>query len=149
MLRYAVATSVFAAVALADGFTFTIASPMAAQEAQFKSAAFVFRTERCADPAKSQISASAEGIVQAKRRSVPLKVASLQKPGVYAVFQNWGNEGRWVVVLKGVCAGETAAAIVPLGRKGFLRESAKFFPRPATDAEVDASLKSLVEGDSK
>jgi len=149
MLRFAIAISLLATLAMADGFTFTIGSPVAAQEAPFKSAAFVFRTERCAEPAKSQITATAEGIVHGARRSVPLKVSALQRPGVYAVFQNWGNEGRWVVVLKGVCEHETAGAIVPIGPKGFIRESSKFFPRPAADTEVDASLKTMVEGDSK
>jgi hypothetical protein len=149
MLRFAVATSVFAVLAMADGFTFTIGSPVAAQEAQFKSAAFVFRTERCAEPAKSQITATAEGIVRGARRSVPLKVSALQRPGVYAVFQTWGDGGRWVVVLKGMCENETAGAIVPIGPKGFIRESSKFFSRPATGAEVDASLKTMVEGESK
>ena len=37
----------------------------------------------------------------------------------------------WVVSLKGACAGESAGAIVPFGPKGIIRESAKFFPRPA------------------
>jgi hypothetical protein len=149
ILRFAVATPVIAALAMAEGFTFTIGSPVAAQEAQFKTAAFVFRTDRCAEPAKSQITATAEGIVQGARRSVALKVASLQRPGVYGVFQTWGDSGHWVVVLKGMCEGETAGAIVPIGPKGFIRESSKFFPRPATGADVDASLKSLVEGGSK
>jgi hypothetical protein len=149
MLRFALAPSVFAAVAMADGFTFTIGSPVAAQEAQFKTAAFVFRTEHCAEPAKSQITATAEGIVRGARRSVALKVAALQRPGVYAVFQTWGDGGQWVVVLKGECENENAGAIVPIGPKGFIRESSKFFPRPAKGPEVDASLKSLVEGESK
>ena len=149
MLRFALAISLLATSAMADGFTFTIGSSVAAQEAPFKSVAFVFRTERCAEPAKSQITATAEGIVHGARRSVPLKVSALQRPGVYAVFQTWGNEGRWVVVLKGVCENETAGAIVPIGPKGFIRESSKFFPRPAAGTEVDASLKTMVEGDSK
>jgi hypothetical protein len=149
MLRSAVATFVFASLATAGGFTFTIGNPVAAQEAQFKTAAFVFRTEHCAEPAKSQITATAEGIVNGARRSAALKVATLQRPGVYAVFQTWGDGGRWVVVLKGVCEGETAGAIVPIGPKGFIRESSKFFTHPATSSEVDVSLKTLIEGEAK
>jgi hypothetical protein len=149
MLRISVATSVLAALAMADGFTFTIGSPVAAQAPAAKTAAFAFRTQGCAEPAKSQIMATAEGIVRGTRRSVVLNVAAMQKPGVYAVFETWGKEGRWAVVLKGVCEHETAGAIVPIGPSGFIRESSKFFPRPATGAEVDASLKTLVEGESK
>ena len=122
---------------------------MASQDFQFKTAAFVFRTEGCADPAKAQISATAEGIVKGARQSVALKVMPASKPGVYAVDQNWPAEGDWVVSLRGTCGGESAGAIVPIGPKGFIRESSKFFPRPATDAEIDASLKALAQGGNK
>jgi hypothetical protein len=149
MIRFAVTISIFATLALASGFTFNIGNPVAAQVPQAKTAVFVFRTQGCAEPAKSQITASAEGIMHGDRRSVALRVAALDKPGVYAVFQNWGNEGKWVVVLKGACEGETAGAIVPVGPKGFIRESSKIFDRQATSAEIDASLKTLIEGETK
>jgi hypothetical protein len=149
MLRFFMATAAFAALATADGFTFTIGSAVAAQEPMAKTAAFAFRTEGCADPAKSQISATAEGLVRGARRSVVLKVTAMQRPGVYVIYPTWGNEGRWVVVLKGACESDNAGAIVPIGPRGFIRDSSKFFARPATAAEVDASLKTLVEGESK
>jgi hypothetical protein len=53
------------------------------------------------------------------------------------------------VNLRGACAGETAGALVPIGPKGFIRESSKFFPRPATGAEIEAALKALVQGGSQ
>ena len=149
MHRVVWAALVFAVFGKADGFTFTIGSPVAAQEFQAKTAAFAFRTEGCAAPGRSQISATAEGIVGGARQSVVLRVAAMQRAGVYAVFQTWGREGRWVVVLKGVCEKETAGAIVPIGPKGFIREASKFFPRPAKAEEVEASLKSLAEGELK
>ena len=148
MLRL-IAACAIGAVALADGFTFTIGSPVASQDFQAKVAAFVFRTEGCAEPAKSQIGGTAEGLVKGARRSVALKVVATSKPGVYAVYQNWPAEGEWVVNLKGACANASAGAIVPIGPKGFIRESSKFFPRPATDAEVETSLKALAQGGNK
>jgi hypothetical protein len=146
MFRLGVAAFTLAALALAAGFTFTIGSPVASQDFRFKTAAFALRTEGCADPAKAQISATAEGIVKGARRSVVLRVMPASKPSVYAVDQNWPPEGQWVVNLRGTCAGESAGAIVPFGPKGFIRESSKFFPRPATDAEIDAALKVLAQG---
>jgi hypothetical protein len=98
-------------------FAFTIGNPVASQDFHSKSAAFVFRTESCADPSKAQISATAEGIVKGARQSV--------------------------VSLRGTCDSASAGAIVPMGPKGFIRESLQFFARPATDAEIDASLKAL------
>jgi|SRR5580658_10971364 hypothetical protein len=149
MLRLGIAAFALGALAFAEGFTFTIGNPVASQNYAFKTAAFVFRTEGCAEPAKAQIGGSAEGIVRGARRSITLKVTPASKPGVYGIYQNWPAEGEWVVNLRGTCAGESAGAIVPLGPKGFIRESSKFFPRSATDAEIDASLKALSQGGNK
>ncbi len=146
MLRLGMAACAVAALALAEGFTFTIGSPVASQDFRAKVAAFVFRTEGCADPTKSQISGTAEGLVKGARRSVALKVVAMSKPGVYAVYQNWPAEGEWVVNLKGTCNDANAGAIVPIGPNGFIRESSKFLSRPATDAEIEASLKALTQG---
>jgi len=136
-------------LAMAEGFTFTIGNPVASQEFQFKTATFVFRTEGCTDAAKSQISATAEGVVKGARRSLPLKVMPGARPGVYAVFHSWPAEGQWVVNLKGACGNLSAGAIVAMGPKGFIRESSKFFPRPATDSEIETSLTALSQGGNK
>ncbi|MGA3189276.1 MAG: hypothetical protein ABSF22_19405 [Bryobacteraceae bacterium] len=149
MLRLGLAASAAALLVVAEGFTFTIGSPVASQEFQMKSAAFVFRTEGCVEPAKAQIGGTAEGLVKGTRRSVVLKVATGARPGVYAVYQNWPAEGDWVVNLKGTCANASAGAVVPIGPKGFIRESSKFYSRPATDAEVETSLKTLAQGGNK
>jgi hypothetical protein len=149
MLRLALAALVSSLVLLAEGFTFTIGNPVASQDFQMKSAAFVFRTEGCPDPTKAQIDATAEGMFKGARKSVTLKVITGAKPGIYAVFQQWPLEGQWVVNLKGTCATQTAGAVVPIGPKGFIRDSSKFFPRPATGAEVEDSLKALAQGGNK
>src|SRR5580658_1194565 len=144
-LRLGIAACAVSALASAEGFAFTIGSPVASQEFQMKTAAFVFRTEGCADPAKPEVVAVAEGMVKGARRSFVLKVLAGSKPNIFAVFQQWPAEGDWVVSLKGRCANASAGAIVPIGPKGFIRESSKFFPRAATDAEVETSLKALVQ----
>jgi hypothetical protein len=153
MFRLSIAALALASLvqlALAAGFTFSIGSPVAAQDFRAsKTAAFVFRTEGCAEPAKPQISGTAEGIVQGARQSVPLKLVETSKPGVYAVNQNWPPEGTWVVALKGMCADASAGAIVPIGPNGFIRESSKLLTRPATVGEIAASLKALAEGKIK
>jgi hypothetical protein len=149
MWRLGIAASAVAAIVLAEGFTFNIASPVAAQDFHAKMAAFVFRTQGCAEPAKAEISGRAEGIVKGERRSVALKIVPMGKPGVYAVNHEWPAEGDWLVNLKGTCGDANAGAIVPVGAKGFIRESSKFFPRPATDAEVDAALKAHTPGGGK
>ena len=145
MLRTVIVAMMAAALAHASGFTFTLGSPVAAQDYRAKTAAFVFRTQGCDDPAKAQISATAEGVLKGARRSAALKVMPMQASGVYAVYQSWPGEGAWVVNLRGTCGDANAGAIVPIGPKGFIRESAKFFSRPATDTEIETSLKALTQ----
>jgi len=150
MLRIGTAACILATIGLAQDFKFTIGNAVASQDFQMKTATFVFRTEGCAEPSKSRIGATAEGMVKGERRSVDLKVmTSASKPGVYAVYQMWPSEGDWVVSLKGTCAGVNAGAIVPIGPNGFVRESTKYFARAATGAEIDASLKALAKGAKK
>jgi hypothetical protein len=149
MFRPGIAGCAMAALALAQGFTFTIGSPVAAQDVRSKTAAFAFRTEGCADPAASQIGGTAEGLVNGMRRSLTLRVAEMSKSGVYAVYQTWPQEGVWVVNLKGTCGAANAGALVPIGAKGFVREASKFFTRPATAAEIEAALKAFPEGGYK
>ena len=96
MLRLGIAACAAAALVLAEGFSFSVGSPVASQDYQAKGARFVFRSQGCAEPAKSQISGSAEGLVKGERRSVALKLVAMTKPGVYAVYQNWPAEGEWV-----------------------------------------------------
>jgi hypothetical protein len=129
----------------AADFALAIANSVAGNSFEAKRAVLVVRPEGCADPAKARIEGTAEGLVNGARRSVPLKLAALKTPGVFAVFKEWPPEGVWVVKLTGSCQGSTAGVVVPIGPKGFIRESSKFFSRPASEAEVEASLKALVK----
>jgi hypothetical protein len=150
ILRCGIAVWAAGALAFAGSFTFTIGSPVASQDFQMKMAAFVFRTEGCAEPAKAQVGATAEGLVKGARQSVALRVApSASRPGVFAIPQSWPRDGAWVVNLTGTCDGASAGAIVPFGSKGFIRESSKFLARPATSAEINAALQSLAQGEKQ
>ncbi|HUD98940.1 MAG TPA: hypothetical protein VMR62_05160 [Bryobacteraceae bacterium] len=149
MLQLGIAALAIAAPAMGGGFTFAIGSPVASQDFHFKAAVFVFRTEGCSEGAKAQVSATAEGIVKGERRSIVLNVLPGNKPGVFGIYQSWPAEGQWLVDLRGTCADLSAGAIVPIGPKGFVREASKFFSRPATDSEIDASLKGLSKGGNK
>lgn len=111
-----------------------------------KDALFAVRTEDCADPAKAQITGAAEGLVNGARQSVALHLIPGAAPGVFIVSREWPVPGVWVVNLSGVCASAKAGALVPIGPNGFLRESSKFFPRSTTEAELEATLKSLSGG---
>jgi hypothetical protein len=155
-MKYTLILIALAASAYAAEFKLAIGSPVAAgipgagtaQASKVKGAVFAVRSEGCADAAKAQITATAEGLVSGMRQSLSLKLLPGAAPGVYIVSQEWPGQGAWVVNLSGTCNGAKAGALVPIGPSGFLRESAKFFPRSTTEAEIVASLKSLT-GDSR
>jgi hypothetical protein len=142
--------------AFAGEFKLDIGSPVAAgvpgtgtpQASKVKDGVFAVRSEGCADAAKAQITATAEGLVNGTRQTLSLHLLPGAVPGVYVVSHEWPTHGAWVVNVSGSCAAAKAGALVPIRSGGFLRESAKFFPRSTTEAEIVASLKSLT-GESR
>jgi hypothetical protein len=111
-----------------------------------KDALFAVRSEGCADPAKVRITGTAEGLVDGLRQSSALRVLPGSIPGVYIVSREGPPQGVWVVRMAGVCEGAKAGALVPVVQGGFQRESAKFYPRSITDAELEAALRTLSGG---
>lgn len=131
-----------------SAFRLDIGRAIAGNAPNVKSAVLVVRPLACSDPAAVRITGTAEGIVDGVRRSIPLKLIPIENRGVHAVSEQW-PAGRWVLSLAGTCAGATAGVLVPLGKTGFVRESAKFLPRAATAPEIDASLTALTAGGSR
>jgi hypothetical protein len=161
VMRASIATvGVLALVAgvTAQEFTLQVGQPIAGNGLPAKSSLLVVRPGGCANPASAHISATAEGIVNGARRSVPLTLSPLPTPGVHAVPKDWATGGVWIVNLVGTCAGKTAGAIVPVATvpvvKGtpditFRRETVKLLAHQATPTEIDASLKALTTGGQK
>ena len=119
-----------------------------ASKTKMKSAVLVVRTIACSEPASARITGTAEGLVNGVRRSIALKLDPLEKPGVYAVSEQW-PAGRWVLSLVGTCRDHTAGALVPLAKTGFLRESSRFLPPAATAPEIESSLNALTAGSTR
>jgi hypothetical protein len=144
------ALALAASSAYGKDFSLAIGNPVAVAlpdgVVKKKDAGMAVRVENCADVANAQVTATAEGIVNGARRSVPVRLVAATTSGAFAVSHDWPWEGAWVVHLTGHCGASTASAVVPFGPNGFLRESSKFFPRAATAAEVEAVLKTLSGG---
>lgn len=130
-----------AGILAAQEFSIQIASPVAAQTYRMKSSAFVFRALGCEAPAKAEVTASAEGLVQGQRRSVPVKVQEAQTPGVFGIFRQWPDEGVWIVSLAGRCGPKSASVLVATDGTGLIRESSIFLARPAAESDIVAALK--------
>lgn len=157
-MKYTLILIVLSVSALAADFSLAIGSPVAASfpgtettpggtpQPRKVDAAFAVRTENCDHAAEALITATAEGLVNGMRQSMALRLSPGSGPGVYLVSRGWPAQGVWVVRLIGSCSGAKTGALVPIGPGGFIRESSKFFPRFATEADIEASLKSLAGG---
>jgi hypothetical protein len=134
--------------AAAQDFALQVGPPVAGNGQVAKSSLLVVRPSGCADPAGAEITATAEGIVNGARRSVPLKLSALPTPGVHAIPKSWPNGGVWIVNLVGTCAGKTAGAIVSVAGPNaeYRREAVQHLTHSATPSEIDASLKELAAG---
>ena len=143
--RAVVIATWIASPAMAQDFSLQVGPPVAGNGQSSKGSLLVVRPGGCADPASAQITATAEGIVDGTRHSVPLRLSALQTPGVHAVPRDVANRGVWVINLVGTCAGKAAGAIVSVvgSNPEYRREAVKYFPHPATPSEINASLKVL------
>lgn len=146
-----VASMISVASVAAQTFTLQVGPPIAGNAPVAKNSLLVVRPAGCADPASAQITATAEGIVNGSRRTVPLTIAALPTKGVHAVTKEWPTPGGvWIVNVVGTCAGKTAGAIVAMGPKNtYQRESVKLVAHRPTSEEIDASLKALTAGGQK
>jgi hypothetical protein len=96
----------------------------------------------------SDLSGTAEGIVDGARRSVPLRFEATDRPNVYALRRQWPAEGRWVlrIALRSTTAvvtldpaGNVASAQVPMT----VTTTGDRVPRAVTTREVDSVLTAL------
>jgi hypothetical protein len=129
-------------LALAEEFRLGIGPAIAGASKSSKKGFMAVRAEGCPEPSKASITGTAEGLIGGRRQTVPLNLIGLS-PGVYSVPQNWSQDGIWVLHFQGSYQNLKASALVPIGPGGFMREPSRFFPRPATAAEVDSALRAL------
>ena len=143
------------ATALAGGFQLSVEVPTAADTHQLKDAVLFVRTYGCHTPTDAVVSATAEGVVNGERRSLPLEVVYDSK-GVYAIKQQWPSEGSWVLAITGEYSGLTSTLIVDLGPGGKVHPGTRLDPgnvkgmharmirHKPTTADIDAALKMAV-----
>jgi hypothetical protein len=51
----------------------------------------------CSGPASVSMTASAEGVVNGERASIPLKLEPTKEPGLYRFTRTWPSQGTWLV----------------------------------------------------
>jgi hypothetical protein len=134
----------FAAVMplLAGGFYLEVGNPSANSDPKAKDALFVVRATGCHQPEKASFTATAEGKVNGKRESVPLKLVPLSQTGSYAIRRDFPAEGRWVVTVAGVSTtGAVTSVAVPIKEIGFDRASIKFVQGKLVREDVEEMIR--------
>lgn len=105
----------------------------------------------CQDLANVRITGTAEGVVAGKRQSLPVTLAAVEPAeAVYAIHQQWPQEGAWLLHLKGTCASPKAEAstLVAVSKGTFIREKSEVLREPATKKQVDDAVAALARSQS-
>jgi hypothetical protein len=120
-----------------------VGNPGSDPEALQNHAALVARVTACHSPAKTTVSATAEGVVNGIRQSIPLKVIALSTAGSFAVAHEWPEQGNWVIKMVATnpeYKDYATSVVVPVRGDAVQLGSAKHYYRVPTDAELALAL---------
>lgn len=106
-----------ASPALGGGFQLSVETPGGAADPRLKDVVLIARTFGCHQPADAKLSATAEGLVNGNRKTMPVELHPIAS-GVLAIKQQWPSEGKWVLALTGSYNGMTSSVLVELGANG-------------------------------
>ena len=95
----------------------------------------------CHDPAAAKVTATAIGVVNGERRTIPLELKPLGEPGAYALSQQWPKEGKWVIQLVGKNDEQFTNTLISAGPGGIDRLHAKADMKAFAPSDIDAMLK--------
>lgn len=97
----------------------SIEYPVNPYDASTRSAFLVVHAYHHGTPTAFPVRGTAEGMVNGARRSMALQFATTSRPGVFALNQQWPNEGTWTLLLSVVQGREdSVTAVVELGASG-------------------------------
>ena len=117
----------------------------------------VVRPAGCHEPENATITATAEGLVNGQRKTLPLKLTAIS-PGVYEISRQWPSQGAWIIAVNAEYRGLPRAAIVRLGaggniptalassQDGSAKDSVQSFRRKLAGNDLDSALEALAGG---
>lgn len=117
----------------------------------FKKIVVAVRAVVCQDLPNVKVTGTAEALVNGKRESLPLTLAVVdQAEAVYAIQQQWPQEGAWVLHLKGSCSNPKAEAstLVAVSKGTFIREKSVVLREPATRKQLEDAVADLARSQS-
>jgi hypothetical protein len=140
----AIATVLSISPLFAGALVLAIEDPRANPEAAANNVVVLARVTECQSPEKTLVTATAEGIVNGKRQTLPLKLIHLSTPGVYAISPGFANNGgAWavkLVVTNPDYGNFVTAALVPAGVGPFRKGSVRQFYNIPTERDIAAVL---------
>jgi hypothetical protein len=125
----------------AGGFWLQLGNPEANPESSKLKAVVTIKAVGCHDPATATVTATAIGVVNGDRRTIPLQLKALHEPGAFALSQQWPAEGKWVIQLVGKNGEQFTNTLIGAGPGGVDRLHARADMKPFTAADLDAMLK--------
>jgi hypothetical protein len=118
--RLVIAAALVAAVApaaLAGGTHVQVSGP-------HKDGQYAVHTYMCSNPSSVRVTAWAEGIVDGKRRTVPIKMLRTKEKGVYRFNRSWPENGTWAIRMTVGNAGpHVPVTLASLDEKGTVKNS--------------------------
>jgi hypothetical protein len=135
--------SILATPLLAGALVLQVGDPAANQEALARHAVLVARVTACHSPEKTAVVATAEGVLNGTRKTVPLKVIPLSTAGAFAVTRQWPEEGVWAVKMIATnpdYKDYATGVIVPLHNNTVQWAAVKHYFHAPTESEVSNSL---------
>jgi hypothetical protein len=144
VVKYLLGLSVIAGSLMAGALAVQITDPAGNAEAVSKNIAIVAQTTACHEPEKTQITASAEGVVNGVRRTIPLKIVALSATGTYGISRDWPATGTWVVriVAKNPDYPYVSGILARIDANSIAWSSLERYHHEPTDQEVTAMLNS-------
>lgn len=142
LMKTAAIVFAMAAPVMAGSLWLEFGNPSASTDPKAKDALTVVRATGCKEPEKAVYTATAEGKVEGKRKSIPLEVVKLSTPAMHAIKGTLPKEGTWVISVASSLDGKfLASAILPVSAKGVERTLAKTIYRPVSDDDLAQALR--------
>ncbi|MBL8230140.1 MAG: hypothetical protein JNL98_16750 [Bryobacterales bacterium] len=136
---------IFAASAMllqaGGGFWLELGNPVASKDPAAKNAAVLVRAIGCGEPTQAGITATAEGIVNGERKTIPAKLVALGERGLYAVERSWPKEGKWLLHIRGSYMGRDTSTVAHVLANGEVKRPGKLLQNHVSASEIDAMVR--------
>ena len=127
----------------AGGFWLQFPDVSSIPEARTRNLVLLVRPAGCHHPELAKVTASAEGIVNGKRTSLPVKLIALPEPGTYGASRIWPEAGKWVISISAIVEGRETGAVAQVGINGVEKERTQAMAHVPTETEIESSLRRL------